>query len=74
MLKFVLPLRPEPSLSDSKTTVMNLISMQFMDDDTVYEFPQNYKDLDHHVVLMALPVAKAAARDLKPRCQKKKVF
>ena len=70
-LKVRFTLRAEPSLTDSRTTVSNLISMQFMDDDSTYLFPENYKALSNHDALMALPTAATAKRDLTPRWTKR---
>lgn len=64
-------LRAEPSSTDNKTTVTNLVSMEFFDDDSIYIFPEEYKGLSHHDRLMALPVAALAKKDIGPRWSKR---
>lgn len=64
-------LRAEPSHRDPKSTVPHLIAIQFIDDDTIYAFPDKFKELSHHGVLMALPVADSARKDLAPRWQRR---
>ncbi|XKL66042.1 hypothetical protein PGB90_009462 [Kerria lacca] len=66
-IRFIL--RAEPSPADQKTTVTHLYAMQLLDadDDTVYEFPEQYRNLSHHESLFALPIPAMAKRDLTPR-------
>lgn len=68
-LKVKFTLRAEPSPTDSKTTVVAMHSMQFLneDDDVNYRFPDTCRLLSLHELLFALPIASAAKRDLAPR-------
>lgn len=66
-VKIRFTLRAEPSPTDKKTTVIHMHTMQFLDESAVYEFPSEYRALSHHEVLMRLPVAVLAKKDLAPR-------
>lgn len=65
-------LRAEPSPSDFRTTVVNVIWIQPLDDsdepeDPKFAFPDEYKAVSHHEHLFALTIAANAKRDLSPR-------
>jgi len=63
-IKVRFTIRAEPSPSDNKTTVPHLKP-------TIYKFPDKYKNLRHHELLMATPAAAAAKKDLTPRWTKR---
>lgn len=67
MMKLTFSLTAEPSATNPATTVAHLTTVQIRGQQVVYSFPDNFKDLAFHEVLMSLPVAKAAKKDLKPR-------
>ncbi|KAF6199392.1 hypothetical protein GE061_007418 [Apolygus lucorum] len=57
----------EPSLTNAATTVTHVISIQRLDEESIYTFPPELRSLTLHDKLMLLPVAKAAKKDLAPR-------
>lgn len=71
-VKFLL--RAEPSESDNRTTVINVLWMQLLDDEDdaeFFAFPPDKKHVSQHEELFAIPAAAAAKRDLAPRWEKR---
>lgn len=70
-VRFTLRAEPSPADLTKKTTVPRMYSLQFLDEETVYVFSEEHKDLSHHERLMALPTAIMAKRELAPRWAKR---
>ncbi|BET03189.1 Hypothetical protein NTJ_16007 [Nesidiocoris tenuis] len=67
MVKVKFTFCAEPSLANAATTVTHVISIQRLDESSVYIFPPELRSLHLHEKLMLLPVARAAKKDLAPR-------
>jgi hypothetical protein len=66
-IKATFSITAEPSFTNPATTVPHLTTIQIRGQQTVYAFPDHFKDLTYHDALMALPIAKLAKKELKPR-------
>lgn len=66
-------IRAEPSAKDPKTTVINLLWMQLMDEpgDERYAFSDDHKKLGHHDALFKLTPAIEAKKDMTTRWSSK---
>ncbi|KAL7301946.1 hypothetical protein TKK_0005539 [Trichogramma kaykai] len=52
---------------DSKTTVVKVLTIQLVDDETIYEFTENLATQESHIKLIDLSIVKKVVKGLKIR-------